>query len=96
MWVESGVFQWVLASYRGAGCFLVVLGGLHLIYTFFPFSVSTAQIIGEFWKNRVKQGKRRSANSIGAIYVADTAEIIGAAWHLALIGEAGNARRACR
>jgi hypothetical protein len=31
---------------------LSFLGGLHLVFTLFPFPVSTAQIIGEFWKNR--------------------------------------------
>ncbi len=37
-WVESGVFLWVWASYCGAGCYFVDLGGLHLVYNFFPFS----------------------------------------------------------
>jgi hypothetical protein len=46
-WVKSGVFLLVWASYFGAGCYFVVLGGLHLVYTFFPFPVSMAQIIGE-------------------------------------------------
>jgi hypothetical protein len=44
----------------------------------------------------VKQCERRSTNSIGTIYVAATADIIGAAWHPALKGEADNARRAYR
>jgi hypothetical protein len=44
----------------------------------------------------VKQGEQHIANNIGAIYVAAPAEIIGVAWHLALIGDAGNARRAYR
>jgi hypothetical protein len=35
-----------------AGYYFVNLGGLHLVYALFPFPVSTAQIIGEFWKNR--------------------------------------------
>jgi hypothetical protein len=36
-WVESGVFRRVWASYCGAGCYLAILGGLHLVYTFFRF-----------------------------------------------------------
>jgi hypothetical protein len=34
------------------GVFYVVLLCLHLVFTIFPFLVSTAQFIGEFWKNR--------------------------------------------
>jgi hypothetical protein len=30
----------------------VVLFEFHLGFTIFPFPVSTAQVIGEFWKNR--------------------------------------------
>ncbi len=52
-WVESVIFWQVWASYHGAGYYFVVLGSLHLVYTFFPFPVSTAQIIGEFWRNRL-------------------------------------------
>ncbi len=51
-WVENGVIRRVLASHRGAGYYFVDLGGLHLVYPLFPFPVSTAQIIGEFWKNK--------------------------------------------
>jgi hypothetical protein len=51
-WVENGVIRRVWASYRGSGYYFVVLGGLHLVFTLFPFPVSTAQIISEFWKNR--------------------------------------------
>jgi hypothetical protein len=46
----------------GAGHFFVVLIGFHLGFTIFPFPVSTAQIIGEFWKNRWS-----SASDIGPI-----------------------------
>ncbi len=51
-WVENGVIRLIRASHHGAGHYFVDLGGLHLVYAFFPFLVSTAQIIGEFWKNR--------------------------------------------
>jgi hypothetical protein len=51
-WVEIGVFRWVWASHHGAGYYFVNLGGLHLVFAFFPFLVSAAQIICEFWKNR--------------------------------------------
>jgi hypothetical protein len=40
------------ASDSGAGHFFVVLFGFHVDFAIFPFPVSTAQIIGEFWKNR--------------------------------------------
>jgi hypothetical protein len=51
-WVENGVIRWVWALHRGAGYYFVDLGGLHLDFAFFPFPVSTALIIGKFWKNR--------------------------------------------
>jgi hypothetical protein len=51
-WVESGVIRRLWASYCGAGYYFVVSGGLHLVFTLFLFPVSTAQIMGEFWKNR--------------------------------------------
>ncbi len=41
-WVENGVIRWVWASHRGAGYYFVDLDGLHLVYAFFPFLVSTA------------------------------------------------------
>jgi hypothetical protein len=42
-WVENGVNKCIRASYRGAGYYFVVLGGLHLVFTFFLYPVSTAQ-----------------------------------------------------
>jgi uncharacterized BrkB/YihY/UPF0761 family membrane protein len=51
-WVESGVIRRVWASYRDAGNYFVVVGGLHLVFNFFPFLFSTGQIMGKFWKNR--------------------------------------------
>jgi hypothetical protein len=51
-WVENGVNQCVWAWDSGAGRFYVVLLRLHLVLTIFPFPVSTAQVIGEFWMNR--------------------------------------------
>jgi hypothetical protein len=61
---------------RIAGHYFVDLGGFHLVYAIFPFPVSTARIIGEFWKKFLE-------------ILAETAKITGAAWHTALIGEAG-------
>ncbi len=51
-WVENGVNRSVGASNCGAGHSFVVLFGFHLDFAIFPFPVSTAQIIGEFWKNK--------------------------------------------
>jgi hypothetical protein len=51
-WVENGGIQRVRALHRGTGYYFVDLGGLHLVYSFSPFPVSTTQIIGKFWKNR--------------------------------------------
>jgi hypothetical protein len=50
-WVENGVNRSVGASDCGAGHSFVVLFGFHLGFATFPFPVSTAQIIGEFWNN---------------------------------------------
>ncbi len=44
----------------------------------------------------MKRCEQRSANRIGAIYVAATAIISGAARHSALIAKRGNACRAYR
>ncbi len=38
---------------HGAGHSFVVLVRLHLVLTIFLFPASTAQIIGEFWRNRL-------------------------------------------
>jgi hypothetical protein len=51
-WVENGVIRRVQASHRGAGYYFVDLGGFHLVYALFPFPVSAARIIAEFWKNK--------------------------------------------
>jgi hypothetical protein len=51
-WVENGVNRSVGASDCGAGHSFVVLFGSHLVFAIFPFPVSTAQSIGEFWTNR--------------------------------------------
>jgi hypothetical protein len=40
------------ASDCGAGHYFIDLVGLHLDFTLFPFLVSTAQFIGEFWNNK--------------------------------------------
>ncbi len=52
-WVENGVNRSVGASDCGAGRSFVVLFRFHLGLAIFPFPVSTAQIIGEFWINRL-------------------------------------------
>ncbi len=51
-WVKNGVNRSVGASDCGAGHSFVFLFRFHLGYAIFPFPVSTAQIIGEFWINR--------------------------------------------
>jgi hypothetical protein len=51
-WVENGVNRTVGASDCGAGRSFVILFRFHLGFAIFPFPVSTAQIIGEFWINR--------------------------------------------
>jgi hypothetical protein len=51
-WVENGVKRSVGASDFGTGQSFVVLFVFHPGFAIFPFPVSTAQIIGEFWKNR--------------------------------------------
>jgi hypothetical protein len=51
-WVENGVNRCVWAWDCGAGRFFVVLLRRHLALTVFPFPVSTAQLRGEFGKNR--------------------------------------------
>jgi hypothetical protein len=51
-WVENGVNRRVGASDCGAGRSFVVLFRFHLGFAIFPFPVSTAQIIDEFWINR--------------------------------------------
>jgi hypothetical protein len=52
MWVENGVNRSVGVSDCGAGHSFVVLFGFNLDFTIFTFPVSTAQVIGELWKNR--------------------------------------------
>jgi hypothetical protein len=59
-WVENGVNRSAGASDCGAGHSFVILFGFYLDLTIFPFPVSTAQVIGKFWKNR------RSSASDGA------------------------------
>jgi hypothetical protein len=51
-WVENGVIRIVGASNYGAGHSFVVLFRFNLGFTIFPFPVSTAEFIGEFWKNK--------------------------------------------
>ncbi len=51
-WVENGVNRCVGASDCGAGHSFVVLFRFHLGLSIFLFPVSTAEFIGEFWKNK--------------------------------------------
>ncbi len=51
-WVENGVNRSVGASDCGAGHSFVVLFRFRLGFDIFPLPASTAQIIGDFWKNR--------------------------------------------
>ncbi len=51
-WVKNGVNRSVGALDCGAGHSFVVLFGFRLGFAIFLFPVSTAHIIGEFWKNR--------------------------------------------
>jgi hypothetical protein len=51
-WVENGVNRSVGASYCSAGHSFVILFRFHLGFPLLPFPVSTAQVIGEFRKNR--------------------------------------------
>jgi hypothetical protein len=65
-WVESGVFRWVLALYRGAGKVILLFSVVFILFIPFPFQVSMAQITGEFCVNWWR-GANDSTNSIGAI-----------------------------
>jgi hypothetical protein len=51
-WVENGVNRSVGASDYGAGHSFFVSFRFHLGFTIFPFPISTAEFIGEFWKNK--------------------------------------------
>jgi hypothetical protein len=66
-WVKNDIIRWVWDSHRGTGYYFVHLGGLHLVYAFFPIPVSTAQIIGEFWKNGCS-GVSKVAPIVFALY----------------------------
>ncbi len=64
-WVENGVIRSVGASDCGAEHSFVVLFRFHLGFTIFPFPVSTAKFIGEFWKN-----KRSATSAVAPIVLA--------------------------
>jgi hypothetical protein len=64
-WVENGVNRSVGASDCGAGHSFVLLFRFHLGFTIFPFPVSTAEFIGEFWKN-----KRSATSDVAPIVLA--------------------------
>jgi hypothetical protein len=64
-WVETGVNRSVGASDCGAGHSFVVLFRFRLSFTIFPFPVSTAEFIGEFWKM-----KRSATSDVAPIVLA--------------------------
>ncbi len=64
-WVENGVNRSVGASDCGAGHSFVVLFRFHSGFAIFPFPVSTAEFIGEFWKN-----KRSGTSDVAPIELA--------------------------
>ncbi len=64
-WVENGVNKSVGASDCGAGHFFVILFRFHLGFTILSFPVSTAEFIGEFWKN-----KRSATSDVAPIVLA--------------------------
>jgi hypothetical protein len=66
-WVENGLNRGVGASDCGAGHSFVVLFGFHFDFTIFPFLVSTAQVIGKFWKIR-RSGASNVAPIVFALY----------------------------
>ncbi len=90
-WVENGVNRSVGASDYGAGHSFFVSFRFHLGFTIFPFPVSTAEFIGEFWKN-----KRSAMSDVAPIVLALYRNVIGATSILALKGEAGRLRCANR
>jgi hypothetical protein len=82
--VENSVNPWEKALDHGAGHYFFVLVRLHLFLSIFPFPVSTAQFIGEFWKNRWSA----TSNVAPAVLVLYR-NVIGATLHPALKGKAG-------
>ncbi len=86
-WVENGVNRSVGASDCGAGHSFDVLFRFHLGFSIFPFPVSTAEFIGEFWKN-----KRSATSDVAQIVLALYRIVIGATSISALKGEAGRLR----
>jgi hypothetical protein len=63
-------------------------------FSLFPFPVSTAQFIGEFWKDR-RSGMSDLVPILLALFKKHS-YIIGAAFRLVLLGEAVSNRRAFR
>ncbi len=50
-WVKNGTNSWVLAWDCGAGHYFQVLICRRLVLNIFPFPVSTAKFIGDFYNN---------------------------------------------
>ncbi len=66
-WVKNGGNRCVGVTDCGTRHSFVVLFGFNLGFAVFPFPISTAHIIGEFWKNRWSGAKWHSANRM-ALY----------------------------
>jgi hypothetical protein len=64
-WVENGVNRSVGAWDSGAGHSFVVLFRFRLDFAIFPFPVSTAEFVGEFWTN-----KRSATSGVALIQLA--------------------------
>jgi hypothetical protein len=90
-WVENGLNPLVHNLDRGARHYFFIFVHLHLFLTIFPFLVSTAEFIGEFW------AKKRSATSnVAPTVLALYSMFIGATSLPALKGEAERLRCANR
>ncbi len=64
-WIENGVNRSIGASDCGPGNSFAVLFRFNLVFTIFPFLVSIAKFIGEFWTN-----KRSSTSNVAPIVLA--------------------------
>ncbi len=57
-WVKNSANRWVLAWDYGAGHYFEFLLCRHLVLKIFPFPVSTAKLIGDFYNNRQSAANR--------------------------------------
>jgi hypothetical protein len=79
-WVENGVNRCVWAWDCGVRSFYVVLLRRRLVFTIFPFPVSTAQVTGKFWMS-----------DVAPIVLTLYRNVISATLHPVLKGEGGGA-----